>query len=246
MAQSKPGIDSAALWGPVARSGLGRPAAHSRDEITAAAVAIADAEGIAAVSIRRVAAAIGAGAMSLYSYVPDKETLLELMIDRVGGEADLVAPTGGPLADLIGHARSLRATMRRHPWLPGALAGRQTLGPNTLSGMDHVLAILVPTNLDAASKFELLAVLTGLVANYVQHETAQAELARRTGRATATTGAAELAYLVTAAKSGRYPHLAQAMTAESAPARGSTPRSTDPDDVFDHLMRRVLAGMLGG
>jgi AcrR family transcriptional regulator len=241
MARSR--IDSAALWAPAARSGLGRPAAHSREEITAAAVAIADAEGIAAVSIRRVAAAIEAGAMSLYSYVPDKETLLELMIDRVSGEAELVELTGDPLADLIGHARSLRAVMRRHTWLPGALAARQTLGPNTLAGMDHVLAILVPTGLDAASKFELLAVVTGLVANYVQHETAQAELARRSARSAAATVAAELAYLVNAAKSGRYPHLAREM---AVPAPGAEPRSTNPDDVFDHLMQRVLAGMLGG
>src|SRR5512138_1263088 len=109
MARSTTGIDSAALWGPVARSGLGRPATHSRDEITAAALAIADAEGLTAVSIRRVAAAVGAGAMSLYSYVPDKETLLELMIDQVSGEVELAEPTGEPLADLVDYARSVRA-----------------------------------------------------------------------------------------------------------------------------------------
>ena len=52
-------IDSATLWGPAPRSGLGRPAAHTREEITAAAIAIADADGLSAVSMRRVAAAIG-------------------------------------------------------------------------------------------------------------------------------------------------------------------------------------------
>src|SRR5258705_2577746 len=155
-----PARDSATLWGPVARSGFGRPAAHSRDEITAAAIAIADTDGLAAVSIRRVAAAVGAGAMSLYSYVPDKETLIELMIDRVGGEVELAKPTGRPLDDLRDYARSLRAMMRRHSWLPAALTGRQTIGPNTIAGMDHVLAILAGSHLDTPAKLELLALLT--------------------------------------------------------------------------------------
>jgi AcrR family transcriptional regulator len=237
------GIDSAALWGPVARSGLGRPATHSRDEITAAAVAIADTDGLAAVSIRRVAAAIEAGAMSLYSYVPDKETLIELMIDRVSGEIELVEPSGQPLNDLITYARSSLAMMRCHPWLPGALAARQTLGPSALAGMEHVLAILAPTALDPTTKFELLAVLTGMVANYAQHEVTQGELARRTGRSTAENAAAEFVYLVAAARSGRYPHIAQALLPASSPA---APRSTDPDAVFDRLIERVLAGLLRG
>jgi AcrR family transcriptional regulator len=239
--RSRAGIDSAALWGPVARSRVGRPATHSRDEITSAAVAIADTDGLAAVSIRRVAAAVEAGAMSLYSYVPDKETLVELMIDRVSGEVDLAEPTGQPTTDLLAYARSLLAMMRRHPWLPGALAGRQTLGPNALASMDHLLAILAPTDLDTAAKFELFAMVTGLVANYAQHEVAQAELARRTGRSVAENAAGEFAYLMGAARSGDYPHLGRALLPATPPA---TPQSTDPDDVFNRLIERVLAGLL--
>jgi AcrR family transcriptional regulator len=244
MARSRTGIDSAALWGPVTRSGLGRPATHSRDEITAAAVAIADTDGLAAVSIRRVAAAIGAGAMSLYSYVPDKETLLELMMDRVSGEVDLIEPSGEPLKDLVGYARSLRGVMRRHPWLSGAMAGRQTLGPNALAGVDNMLAILAPVDLDAATKFELFAMVTGLVATYAQHEAAQVELSRRTGRSASDHAAAEVAYLMAAAKSGRYPNLGRVLMPATPPGPAPAPRSTDPDDVADRLIERVLAGLL--
>jgi hypothetical protein len=132
--------------------------------------------------------------------------------------------------------------MRRHPWLPGALAGRQTLGPNALAGMEHMLAVLAPTDLDTATKFELFAVVTGFVATYVQHEVAQLELARRTGRSMAENAAAELAYLMAAARSGRYPHLERALLTPPAPA---APRSTDPDDVFERLTERVLASLLG-
>jgi AcrR family transcriptional regulator len=243
MGQSRVSIDSAALWGPVARSGFGRPATHSREEITAAAIAIADTEGLAAVSMRRVAAAIGAGAMSLYSYVPDKETLIELMIDAVGGEVELAAPTSHPLADLRGYARSVRAVMRRHLWLPAAMATRQTLGPNSLAGMDHVLAILAGTDLDTAAKLELLGLLTGFVANYVMYEVAQVERARRTGRSVVESVAAEGAYLVGAARSGRYPHLARALARPpgSGPAAA---RGADPDHIFDRLIDRVIGGLL--
>jgi AcrR family transcriptional regulator len=239
------GVDAAALWGPVARSGLGRPATRSRDEITGAAVAIADAEGLAAVSIRRVAAAIGAGAMSLYSYVPNKETLLELMIDRVSGEVELGEMTGEPHADIVAFARASLAMMRRHPWAPAALVSRQTLGPHALAGMDHVLAILAATGLDAVSKFELIGVVTGLVANYAQHEVAQAALAKRAGRSVAQSAAAEVAYLVAAAQSGRYPNLANALLPATA-TPPAPPRGTDPDAGFDRLIGRVIAGLLAG
>ena len=75
--------------------------------IVRAAIDLADAEGIEAVSMRRVAAAIGAGTMSLYRYVPKKEDLFDLMIDAVGGEYDLPAePSGDPRADLTGLAAS--------------------------------------------------------------------------------------------------------------------------------------------
>ena len=63
--------------------------AHTREEIAAAAIALADAEGIAAVTMRRVAAAIGLTAMSLYNYLPRKDDLYDLMLDTALGELDL-------------------------------------------------------------------------------------------------------------------------------------------------------------
>lgn len=94
------GVDPRELWLSPDRPRRGRRPAFSREAITAAAVALADAEGIDAVTMRRVAAEVGAGAMSLYSYAPDKETLLDLMIDHVSGELPASAPspaTGAPI-----------------------------------------------------------------------------------------------------------------------------------------------------
>src|SRR5437016_6689746 len=111
------------------RPARGPQPSHSRDEIAAAAVAIADAEGIEAVSMRRVAAEIGAGTMSLYRYVPRKEDLVDLMIDQVSAEQLAPDPTGDVRADLVEAARRQRALIHRHPWLVQALRTTPSPGP---------------------------------------------------------------------------------------------------------------------
>jgi AcrR family transcriptional regulator len=105
------------IWLRPERTGRGPRPAHSRDSIAAAAIVIADAEGLDAVSMRRVAAALGAGTMSLYNYVPKKEHLLDLMLDAASGEYRLPPePSGDVRADLARLAHEQLAIFRRHPW----------------------------------------------------------------------------------------------------------------------------------
>src|SRR5687768_7955516 len=94
----------------------GRPPAHSRDQVVDAAIGIADAEGLGAVTMRRIAQQIGAGAMSLYTYVPDKDRLVDLMVDRVGATRTPVEITGDWRTDLLALAGSQRSLMLAHPW----------------------------------------------------------------------------------------------------------------------------------
>ncbi|MER7760551.1 TetR/AcrR family transcriptional regulator C-terminal domain-containing protein [Streptomyces sp. NPDC097619] len=226
-----PGVDPERLWLRTDRPRKGRKPAHSRETITAAAVALADAEGLEAVTIRRVAAAVGAGAMSLYSYAPDKETLLELMVDHVTGELPTAhAPTGDWRADLKEIARLQRAHMLRHPWLPAALTVRRTPGPHTLAFLERALAVLRPTGLDGAAKLEVFAQLTAFVAGHVGHEIAQAAVSAAPERA-----AAELRYLTAVAGDGRHPELAEAL---AAPGRPLTPEAT-----FTRFLDRLVDGL---
>src|SRR5580700_127276 len=109
------------IWLRPERAASGRPARRSRSEIAAAAVVIADREGLDAVSMRRVAAELGTGAASLYRYVDTREDLLDLMSDAVGAEYDLAGTTGDWLADLVAVGAQTRAIMLRHPWLAGLL-----------------------------------------------------------------------------------------------------------------------------
>src|SRR6516225_9042130 len=97
------------IWMRPERAAVGRPAQRSRAEITAVALDIADREGLDAVSMRRVAAALGTGAASLYRYVETREELLDLMTDATGAEYELATPTGDWLADLLALGEQARA-----------------------------------------------------------------------------------------------------------------------------------------
>ncbi|MGW4464069.1 TetR/AcrR family transcriptional regulator [Micromonospora sp. NPDC004704] len=227
-------VDPETLWLPPTGTRLGRRPTHSRAEITAAAVTIADTEGLTALTMRRLATEVAAGAMSLYTYVPDKETLLELMIDQVAGEHDLPPPGDDWRDDLRRLAHVQRDIMRRHPWLPSALASRQTLGPNTLASLEYALTALQPTNLDGQQKMEAFALLTGFVASYVSNEVAQELNSRRTGRDPQEALAAQGRYLHTVVRSGAYPRLAEVLGTIS----GGTVSS------FDRLLDQLLNGLV--
>ncbi|MFE9853902.1 TetR/AcrR family transcriptional regulator [Streptomyces sp. NPDC005780] len=230
------GVDPRELWltPDSDRPRRGRRPAFSREAITVAAVALADAEGIDAVTMRRVAAEVGAGVMSLYSYAPDKETLLDLMIDHVNGELSAPRPlTGDWRADLkaIGHLQ--REHMLRHPWLAGAVPARRTLGPRTLAFLEHALAALRPSGLDGGARLEVFAQLTAFVAGHVAHEVTQAEAAQSPGRA-----AAEALYLTAVAADGHHPELAEALA--------SAGRPVTPDATFARFLNRLVDGLDAG
>jgi AcrR family transcriptional regulator len=187
----------------------GRPPAHTREQVVDAAIRLADAEGLAAVTIRRIATEIGAGAMSLYTYVPDKDRLLDLMVDRVGGEIGKITITGDWRTDLMALAAAQRTLMRAHPWLPGALPNRRLTGRNMLGYLEQGLAALAPAGLDGPTGMEVIALITGFVASYVTNEL------------TAATPTSEQVALITeAVASGEFPHLAAAI---SAGVRGTEP-----------------------
>lgn len=113
------GADPEQLWLRTTEPRRGRKPSFSREAVTAAAVTLADAEGLDSVTMRRVAAQVGAGVMSLYSYAPDKETLLELMVDHVSGELTVTDPPSGDWrTDLKTIAHLQRAHMLRHPGCP--------------------------------------------------------------------------------------------------------------------------------
>lgn len=125
----------------VDRTGAGR-ARLSRDRVLAAAVELADASGIASLSMRKLGAALGVEAMSLYNHVGNKEELLAGMVDAVFSEVEAPDPSAGWRAAMRDRAFSLREALRRHPWAVGLMESRATPGPATLRHHDAVLGVL--------------------------------------------------------------------------------------------------------
>ncbi|MFJ2576894.1 TetR/AcrR family transcriptional regulator [Kitasatospora aureofaciens] len=216
------------IWLRPERTGRGPKPAHSRTSIAAAAVRIADAEGLDAVSMRRVAAALGAGTMSLYNYVPKKEHLLDLMLDEAVAEYEFTAPTGDCRADLVRLGRQQLDLCRRHPWLPALVIARPGIGPNALRYTDHYLAVTAPSGLSGGARMEAMALFNGFICQYAQYE--------QTAVAGAKWQAELVGYLTQAAMSGDYPNLAAAFATPGPPA--------DPATTFDRSLDRVITAML--
>lgn len=129
------------LWGlgPAPRS-RGPKQGLTVERIVRAGIEIADAEGLAAVSMRRVADRLGVGTMSLYTYVPSKAELVDVMFDRAIGSAARREVEGGWREKLTAVARSAWDLYQRHPWLLQVMAtSRPPLGPNSIADYDHQL-----------------------------------------------------------------------------------------------------------
>ena len=226
--------NQSSVWLRAERAEMGRPARRSRAEITAAALDIADRDGLDAVSMRRIAAELGTGAASLYRYVETREEVLDLMADAVGAERPLPAPTGDWLADLLAIGERSRALMRAHPWLPGLMIAHPVLGPNGVALLEHVLIVLQPHPADVPAKLEAFAMMNGITALFVQHELAGGSALQQRN----------VAFLQYAATSGEHPRLAQLLAQGQPASPASPPDDYRPEDRYAAVLTRILTGLL--
>ncbi|NGO45178.1 TetR/AcrR family transcriptional regulator [Streptomyces ureilyticus] len=228
------GSEPEVIWARPERTGRGPRPAYSRADIAAAAVRIADERGLDAVSMRHVAAELGCGTMSLYNYVPRKEDLYELMVDAVAAEQELWEPLGDWRADMLRVARQARALMLRHTWLPALMSPVYGFSPNALRYLEHCLACLDTFEGPYGTKFELIAMINGVVTTYVANELATAERARSLPWSEDQENAVRGRYLGGQVATGAYPRLAAAFAEDAGPI--------DMEAVFERALGRVLDG----
>ncbi|MER8057650.1 MULTISPECIES: TetR/AcrR family transcriptional regulator [unclassified Streptomyces] len=180
------------------------PAPLNREHIVRAAIRLADADGLEAVSLRKVAAALGVGPMRLYSYIASKEELLDLMVDAAYAE---IRPAGDGWREVL---RSLAETTRQaaheHEWLADLLGGRPQLGPHALAGGETVLARLDGVGLDDA--MPVVAAVNAYVIGAVRREIAERRAEQATGMDERRWQAALGPYLERTFATGRFPALA--------------------------------------
>lgn len=222
------------LWGPSrARAATGRPAQRSRTDFVAAAVAIAERDGLAAVTMRRLANELGTGAASAYRHLGSRDDLIELMIDHVLEGYAPPRVTGDPNGDVVADLVARLRFMRTHPWLTDALDNSPGLSPERIRLIEISLERLADHPAAGALKIEALTVLGGILSIQARHE--------RTGRTLEPTVAqAQIQLLQQAAGDGDHPHLASALS-EPSPAPDES-----PDDCFARVLRRILEGLLLG
>jgi AcrR family transcriptional regulator len=114
----------------------------SRERVLLAAVTVADAGGLAGLTIRSLAHELGVKPMSVYHHVANKDEILDGIVDLVFAEIELPAAGGDWRAEMQGRAASAREVLGRHPWAIGLLESRTNPGPATLQHHDAVLGSL--------------------------------------------------------------------------------------------------------
>jgi AcrR family transcriptional regulator len=212
----------------------------SVDAVVTAATAVADSEGLAAVTMRRVAQALGVAPMTLYTYVPGKAELLDLMLDAAYAQMPRTRTPGQPWRQRVTTlAEENRALFEAHPWAATVSTTRPPLGPGLMAKYDHELSALDGLGLDDV---EMDAALTYLL-SFVQSCARDATAARISQHDSAMDDeqwwAANAPLLARVFDADAYPIAARVGAAAGA-AHGS---AYSPEHAYEFGLRRVLDGL---
>ncbi|GAA4599861.1 AcrR family transcriptional regulator [Actinoplanes octamycinicus] len=215
------------LWGVADRPTRGPQPALSLDRIVATAIEIADRDGLAALSMARLAERLGCAPMSLYRHVANKDELLVFMQDAAPGEPPALPP--GWRDGLSAWARALRGVLTGHPWILQASAGRPPLEPGQLAWLDRGLSAFAGTPLSQRERVQMV-----MAALYLTRGEAQISAVLLSGTPDVITDyGALLDRFVTPA---RFPALTEAVAA-------GVFRADEPDRSFEIALARLLDGI---
>lgn len=225
------------LWGTTPAPRRGPRARLALRDVVAAGVDLVDRHGLSALTTRAVADVLGISPMSLYTYVPGKDELLDLMVDAVLGE--IVAPRGATWrARLADVAQQNWALAIRHPWILEVMTHRPVLGPNLFAKYEHELSAIEGIGLGDIEMNRALTLVLDYVAGVVRGAARERWVKERTGKSDS-----EWWYEVA-------PHLAEVTAGRPFPigtrvgtAFGEAYGAHDPAGDFAFGLERVLDGL---
>ena len=232
----------ALLWrDPAALPRHGPRQGLSIDAVVAAATQVGDTEGLDAVTIRRVAKTLGVAPMTLYTYVPGKAELLDLMLDAAYTSMPRLDTSGQPWRQrLAAIAEENKALFENHPWAATISTIRPPLGPGMMAKYEHELAALEGLGLDDVLMDASLTYLLGFVQAWARAAAdalaGQQDSAMDDNEWWATSGA----LLARVLDETAYPVAARVGSAAGA-AHGS---AYSPDHAYTFGLERVLAALL--
>ena len=244
---------------PSARTGAGDPARTLRllwrdpaavprhgprqgltiDQVVGAATALADAEGLDAVTMRRVAARLGVVPMTLYTYVPGKAELLDLMLDAAYARMSRTGTAGQPWRQRLATvAAENRALFEDHPWAAAISTSRPPLGPGLMAKYEHELSALDGLGLDDVQMDDALTHLLAFVQAWAR-AAADAHSNRESGMDDEQWWAAHAPLLAKVLDPAAYPLAARVGTAAGT-AHGA---AYNPEHAYDFGLRTILDGL---
>ena len=147
------------LWGVTKVKSRGPKPAHALDDVLDAAIRVADAEGLGAVSMQRLAQELGFTKMAVYRYVPGRSELVALMTDRALGAPPARFEGRSWRQRMEAWALAVYAVFLAHPWGLEATTGRRVVGPREVAWAEAGLAILADTGLNGPSSLDVLGVI---------------------------------------------------------------------------------------
>jgi AcrR family transcriptional regulator len=226
---------------PAAPPPRARPAPELTEErVVRAGIGVADAEGVAAVSMRRIAAELGVATMSLYRHVPSKDDLLTAMIEAVFGDVDLPERQPAHWRDRLAlSTRTLWRMFRRHPWLATAMSLTRPMAlPNQVEYAEWIMRAMADTGLSGYQFMQVHLALINHVRGMALNLEWEALAEQETGRTFEDHVAEQDAAFGALAASGRFPHFAQlSATADF---------DLDLDEQFEFGLRHLLDGFAAG
>lgn len=212
----------------------------SRARVVRAAIEIADAEGLDALSMRGVAAKLGVATMSTYRHVASKDDLVVLMADTAFGELGYAPPhPTGWRARLERTARTMWSLYRRHPWLAQVTPLTRPLPlPNLLTHSEEILAALAGFGLDATGRLDLQVMLYSHIQGLAVHLEREAQAQAATGLSEDEWMAVHGPALGSLADTGRFPGFTALMR-----GFGDAGYDLDLDKIFELGLRTLLDGL---
>lgn len=230
------------LWGRREPPRRGPKPGLTLERIVAAAIKVADTDGLGALSMARVAEELGYTTMSIYRYVASKDELIALMKNAATGEPPRADGVVGPWRDELERwAHEAMATYRRHPWYVELPISGAPLSPNDLAWLDWGLAALATTGLAVWEQLAIMTTLTGYVRNAARLST---ELARANWDTAAEADYGRL--LARLVDADRLPALHAAIAAGLFDPGDETPQPNQPADLdadFRFGLRIILDGV---
>jgi AcrR family transcriptional regulator len=243
LVRAVPGVGTVVSAGtpPAVAGRRGRPRdidlALTRDRVVQAGIEIADAEGLAALAMRRVAAALGTATMSLYRYVRSKDELLMLMVDSLFGRYPLPDATGLDWrARLETLCRLQWAAYQRHPWLAQFVSmTRPQLVPGAMAHTEWAMAALEHLGLDLGDRLHIAVTLASYVRGTAVNLEPEAQAEQDSGMTSEKWMESQGALMAVIVSSGAFPMLAAVANDDDL--------ALDLDSLFDFGLRRLMDGL---